>query len=82
MQKVRQLDRYSRRRPIESDEYKEGKKAAILSVSEGVAVECPHHSDSGRYLRWTLGYTDELLRITCALWDRTKEPAYRVLYLT
>jgi len=71
-QRSRQLARYAKHRPVGDDDYLDGVSAAWSSVCSA-AVECPHHSDSGRYVRWTLGYSDELRRIATHLWD-TRNP--------
>ena len=59
-QKVRQMTRYDRHRPIEDKDYLEGAAAATYAVRNGTRGSCHHHLDSGRFLRWTMGYQDEL----------------------
>ena len=71
-QRIRQLNRYRKYSPAESKEYKKGKGDASLSVIFNIRIECPYHTDSGRYLRWTQGYQDELLYISKSLYDRVK----------
>ena len=77
-QKSRQLNRYRRHRPVDTEEYLQGVNTAAMCVRNGVSAECPYHFDSGRALRWTLGYQDELLYIASKLHDRRKSLCYCV----
>ena len=74
-QRTRQLARYKSHRPTDTEEYKQGAEAACISARNGITIDCPHHLDSGRAMRWCMGYTDELVYITHQLYLSKGQPA-------
>lgn len=60
-QRDRQLKRYQKFRPIDTPEYKEGYWKALSDLRNGEATSSnSYHLDSGRHLRWSMGYQDAL----------------------
>ena len=68
-QRDRQMTRYDRHRPIEDKDYLEGVAAATYAIRNGTRNSCSHHVDSGRFLRWTMGYQDELYFIARVMFN-------------
>ena len=69
MQKDRQMTRYDRHRPTDDKDYLEGVAAATYAIRGGTRSNCPHHVDSGRFLRWTMGYQDEMYYVARYLFN-------------
>ena len=70
-QRTRQLNRYKNHRPQGTYEYTSGEARARSDLKFSKRSDCPYHADSGRALRWWLGYQDEILRLATVLFKES-----------